>query len=373
MRQTYTLSNNLFETLSHFTPSGHRLHAPSRIEHEIPEDEYKQASRFLKKYPCKWNKKSQSFDFPFSIEGLFQQILDTQEAPIPNPLAYFPTEPAVLSETLELGGIDASLLDGARFLEPNGGTGAFLDAVKEMASPGTTIHTCELDPFNRQVLTEKGYELVGEDFLEFQPSEPYDVIAMNPPFSVKNRSVWLEHVEHALSMLKPHGVLVAIVPEEGFFNSNDPRQTAFREKCFSQSGFQICHFGAGAFKTAKAIKTVAIQLTGSSAADNDLSWHRLQFQLFMENDHAIQRMLGGVKAAGVNAEIPKAYQKAIEALREVDVYLPESLESELTKMLVEYLSPEARDAWFKQAPPTTPATSSNSNMVTDYVQADFFA
>ncbi|HHK0428589.1 TPA: methyltransferase, partial [Pseudomonas aeruginosa] len=62
----------------------------------------------------------------------------------------------------------------------------------------------------------KGYNLVGSDFMEVSGKQ-YDRIVMNPPFS-KGRDI--QHVQHAYSLLKPGGRLVAIMSEGAFFQSN---------------------------------------------------------------------------------------------------------------------------------------------------------
>ena len=62
---------------------------------------------------------------------------------------------------------------------------------------------------HRKVLESKGYNVTQADFLAWS-GDPVDRIVANPPFS---EGRWRAHIEHAASMLKPGGRIVAILPE----------------------------------------------------------------------------------------------------------------------------------------------------------------
>jgi 16S rRNA G1207 methylase RsmC len=60
------------------------------------------------------------------------------------------------------------------------------------------------------VLQAKGYTVTHDDFLSLSWGPTFDRVVMNPPFSDKR---WRHHVEHAVGMLLPGGVLVAVLPK----------------------------------------------------------------------------------------------------------------------------------------------------------------
>lgn len=187
-------------------------------------------------------------------------------------LDFFPTSEAVVDAMLEA----AEIAEGMGVLEPSAGMGHIADAIREKT--GVEPDVVELSGERRELLQAKGYHLAGDDFMAMQPRtfytfgdifqapdgtkgimrggrawsgraslhainedgsegkmlgwydrddltgieqrgswSGYDRIVMNPPFS-KGRDI--QHVQHAYSLLKPGGRLVAIMGEGAFFQSN---------------------------------------------------------------------------------------------------------------------------------------------------------
>ncbi|WP_172403187.1 PLxRFG domain-containing protein [Pseudomonas aeruginosa] len=189
-------------------------------------------------------------------------------------LDFFPTSDAVVESMLDA----AEIGEGISVLEPSAGMGHIADAIRDQA--GVDPDVIELSGERRELLEAKGYRVVGSDFMDVQPRSSYtfgdvfrapdgslgvmrgqgglgsnrvrfqpldesgmpddrrsqymdrddlvgvehrgadsgyDRIVMNPPFS-KGRDI--QHVQHAYSLLKPGGRLVAIMSEGAFFQSN---------------------------------------------------------------------------------------------------------------------------------------------------------
>ncbi|MBX9912399.1 MAG: hypothetical protein K2Y25_00735 [Pseudomonadaceae bacterium] len=182
-------------------------------------------------------------------------------------LDFFPTSEVVVDSMLDAAEIE----DGMSVLEPSAGMGHIADAIRDKA--GVDPDVIELSGDRRELLEAKGHHLVGRDFLEMTPrgftfgdvfrapdgtegvlrgsaglgsgrvglddangvrqgyynrdelvevrkqghNSGYDRIVMNPPFS-KGRDI--EHVQHAYSLLRPGGRVVAIMGEGAFFQSN---------------------------------------------------------------------------------------------------------------------------------------------------------
>lgn len=152
---------------------------------------------------------------------------------------YFPTPRAVIDQMLDRADIPAGACD---VLEPEGGSGAILDAVKE-AAPLATLTTYERHASLRDVLALKGYTLAGSDFLEAETVPRFDRVLMNPPFE---NGQDIEHVRHAFAMLRDGGRLVAIMSPGPFFRQ-DRKSQEFRA-WFDDLGGEKIDLPAGSFK-----------------------------------------------------------------------------------------------------------------------------
>jgi hypothetical protein len=154
---------------------------------------------------------------------------------------FFPTPAAVAQRMVQ----DAGIRAGMRVLEPSAGNGNIADAAR---AAGAKVDVVEVSSQLRELLQAKGYSVVGQDFMKFTPSEPYDAIVMNPPFSDRMDA---QHIQHAYGMLKPGGKLVAIAGEGVFFGS-DKKAQAFRE-WLDERGAEVEKLPPGTFNDAKLL------------------------------------------------------------------------------------------------------------------------
>lgn len=191
-------------------------------------------------------------------------------------LDFFPT-PAGTAQAM----IDAAEIEpGMSVLEPSAGMGHIAEQIREA---GVDPDVVEFSGDRRELLEAKGFRVVGNDFMDMEPRDftfgdvfkdkggvlgvmrgsgglgsnrvgfipegkdsrsaewrdrdelegvekragdsGYDRIIMNPPFSDRRDA---QHVQHAYSLLKPGGRLVAIMGE-GVFFGQDKKAVAFRE------------------------------------------------------------------------------------------------------------------------------------------------
>ncbi len=66
----------------------------------------------------------------------------------------------------------------------------------------------------------------------------FEAILMNPPFAVAGDPLaYITHIEHAVSMLSPWGILVAIAPPSFTYRS-DRRSSAFRAMVETRGGWE---------------------------------------------------------------------------------------------------------------------------------------
>jgi 16S rRNA G1207 methylase RsmC len=94
-------------------------------------------------------------------------------------------------------------------LEPSAGLGALIDAVTYGNKYGHDITAIDESWSLVKHLRSKypEYRVHHMDFLNFTHVEKFDRIIMNPPF---NGGADIKHINHALTLLKPGGRLVAI-------------------------------------------------------------------------------------------------------------------------------------------------------------------
>jgi hypothetical protein len=99
------------------------------------------------------------------------------------------------------------VLPSMRVLEPSAGDGRI---VHELQQAGVNeVDACEIDDAMRERIATMGANVVGSDFLTYKPGPVYDVITMNPPFT---KGQIERHLEHAWSLLAPHGRCLSIGP-----------------------------------------------------------------------------------------------------------------------------------------------------------------
>ncbi|MFQ2035158.1 LPD38 domain-containing protein [Aeromonas veronii] len=131
---------------------------------------------------------------------------------------FFPTPEEYAADLVDRLGIEPGMV----VLEPSAGHGMLAEAARDA---GATVEAVELASDLRDILQEKGFSLVGNDFMETTPSQRYDAVIMNPPFS---NDMDIDHVRHAFAHLKPGGRLAAIVSSMAGQRSNK-KNKAFRE------------------------------------------------------------------------------------------------------------------------------------------------
>ncbi|MGL4638554.1 MAG: LPD38 domain-containing protein [Shewanella sp.] len=116
----------------------------------------------------------------------------------------------------------ADIKSGMKVLEPSAGNGELATAAQRL---GADVDTVELAADLREILKEKGFNVLGDDFLEFKSAPDYDRILMNPPFSNDQD---IDHIAHAFNMLKTGGRLVAITSAMAGDRANS-KNRRFRE------------------------------------------------------------------------------------------------------------------------------------------------
>ena len=156
---------------------------------------------------------------------------------------YYPTPESLLKQITH--GIDWQSVDYV--LEPSAGRGNIVEFVrrkKEAAYPphahyknDVDIDCIEIEPELRAILKEKGYRVVHDDFLTFHTYKHYDLILMNPPFSVGAR-----HMLNAIEVQQTTGgAIICLLNAETLRNpySNERKELG---KKLEQYGAEIKYY-----------------------------------------------------------------------------------------------------------------------------------
>jgi hypothetical protein len=251
-----------------------------------PEDlgsTYKEIKELCARLGGRWNTASQAFIFAYDPADSLEVILESGEMPPKNPLAIFETPEPVSEEMLRYGFnlFGCSQCEGyrhnqplhycayipadLRILEPSAGLGKIARWIRSLyAGLGRedyTLHCCELHPVNRGLLRKQGFQVVADDFLAYrlQAGAPaYHIIIMNPLFLGHE---YIEHIEHAWSLLDPREGRLVFVGPTGFTWHEDARCQELRRlvRLYREDPPQV--YPRGTFKASGAAnETVLVSL-----------------------------------------------------------------------------------------------------------------
>lgn len=232
--------------------AGHAIALPAREHYEIGASDYAKFKKAIIGIGGRYASGKGIFEFDFDPTELLTRLCEGEN--YQKTLQFFAT-PERAAKRVEEQINRASR--GSRWLEPSAGRGSLVQAIRNVHQ-GVAIHidACEIDPVNRMILQRQGVNLVGEDFLELHttPSQKYDGIVMNPPFS---RDQYIKHITAAYDHLKPGGNLVFIAPTAW----QEPRSAMEQEfnDLVTPTAYEIQTLPAGTFReSGTAVETVLV-------------------------------------------------------------------------------------------------------------------
>lgn len=117
-------------------------------------------------------------------------------------------------------------------LEPSAGKGDIADYLADYKQHDSyrrnrndaRVRVIEQNFELQQILTGKGYPIIGYDFLSYEPDQHFDLIAMNPPFSNGDA-----HLLHAWDVVGDGGHIACILNAETIRNPHTKRRAALVE------------------------------------------------------------------------------------------------------------------------------------------------
>jgi predicted RNA methylase len=216
------IENDILAVLDQAETSGTSLVLARQLDRKI----YLRANKVLEAAGGKWNRKAKAHIFKTDAADRIDEIILSGEVEIPkDEFDFFPTPPDVVARLLEL----ADIQNGMSVLEPSAGTGAI--ALEMAKITGPLVDCFEISKKNVDILY--GYPQLGIvcqlDFLEAHPisrktlcGKLYDRVVMNPPFT---KQADIRHVTHALTFLKPDGLLVSVMAAGVTFRENKLTKT----------------------------------------------------------------------------------------------------------------------------------------------------
>lgn len=114
--------------------------------------------------------------------------------------------------------------DNSLILEPSAGSGNLVEGILRK-NKNVTIHCAELNKELRNTLIDKGFVVIGNDFLNINPNPIYDYVIACPTY--KN-NVDIIHIMHMFDFLKNGGTLISLTYPLWIMN-NGENQTKFRK------------------------------------------------------------------------------------------------------------------------------------------------
>lgn len=193
------LANSHFDANKLFLPNQH-------LERKL----YVAVNKVLEAIGGKWNRKERAHLFEYPPADIVEHILLTGEyVDQKKEFQFFETPRELAKQLVGLAGIR----EAETVLEPSAGRGAIAQFLNG-------CDCIELNEANRGYLEDKGFNVVGEDFLAF--NNKYDVIVANPPFTKQ------QDIDHVLHMLKLANRKVVSVMSASVLFRNNHKTIAFR-------------------------------------------------------------------------------------------------------------------------------------------------
>lgn len=227
---------------------------------QIPRDLYVRVNTVLEALGGKWVRKAKAhvFDSPDAREAL-ENLLEigefTSVRDLRRTFGEFQTPEDLADELVAW----ADIRPGQFVLEPSAGGGRLVRAIRKAHGDAVHITAVEVQSKFRTDLTGLTNAGATGDFLQWAPPAAvprFDRVVMNPPFGGQ---VEVDHVAAAYALLKPGGVLVAILPCSVLTRDNR-KGRAFNE--LYERGFGTWRKNADdAFETeGTGVRTIQIRL-----------------------------------------------------------------------------------------------------------------
>ncbi len=213
------ISNDVANVLANSKIEGNKLFLP---EGQLDRKLYTSVNKVLTAIKGKWSRKDKAHIFNTSPMEILEEILLTGEyIDSKKEFQFFETPVALARQLVGM----ADIKDGETILEPSAGKARIAAQIDDC---GYNCDCIEFNPDNRTYLADAGYELVGDDFMEFDGK--YDVVIANPPFSKQQD---IDHVNRMIDLANRR--VISIMSASVLFRDNK-KTVAFRERVAELGG-----------------------------------------------------------------------------------------------------------------------------------------
>jgi hypothetical protein len=226
---------------------------------QMDKADYSKLNEVLEAAGGKWNRTKKAHIFPGKDAAqVLAELIDADKVITKGDIDAFFTPPEVIERMAE----HIIIKPGMMGLEPSAGIG---NIAKFMVERGVTVDCVEShEPYYKELVASNLYRTVlWGDFLKVPTdlNPRYDLIMMNPPFSLQAD---IDHVLHAMKFLPPGGQLVSVMSPSFNFRMNR-KSHVFREVIDKNQGI-IEKLPAGSFKKSGTnIESITVTLTRSNA------------------------------------------------------------------------------------------------------------
>ena len=249
---------------------------------------------------------------------------------------YYPTPPETAAKLIDM--IESRYVtNGINILEPSAGTGELIEAWRKAKrrygdyTPDFHGHCIEINEKRAATLKGKGYKVVWDDFLTFNPLMKYTLVLMNPPFREGAR-----HLLKAFEVCAAGGQIACILNAETIRNPHTNEQKALAAKLEEQEKCEIKYVTA-AFAEAERktdVEVALVYVRTKEAPEICVTFENFKKQIFER--HKQEEAKGGAltRYGEVNALIDR-YQAEVRAgltlYEEIQNYRAVSLEGTADK------------------------------------------
>lgn len=222
-KDTCAISDDVVDILANMRIDGQVV---LRYEEQLDRARYQQLNAVLEGLGGKWNRYLAGHVFPEGVvpRERIEAALLTGSYDDPRVGDFFETPPLLADELVDR----ADLQPGHDVCEPSAGHGAIVRAMRQRelalrrcgsapSVPCFATHVGENNAERRRKLETMGCTVEYGDFLAVPVALRFDRVVMNPPFSGQQD---IDHVLHAHRMLRPDGLLVAVMAAGIRFRQN---------------------------------------------------------------------------------------------------------------------------------------------------------
>lgn len=212
-----------------------------KLSKQLSREDYLAVNAVLERLGGKWNQRKKVHEFQYNVNLCLQNYLETGELPAKNPLAFFPTPQKIIDDLFLVYNLDSDIQYTDKCLsiiDPSAGIGNFVDKVLEL-NPSHNITAIELDENRYKILYNKyknynNIKVIHSAFEDFN-NENFDIVLMNPPFSIDgNSSIWIDHLYKGISLLNDSGKLACVTP---IFNHQQAKKFVNLRKDLNRIGY----------------------------------------------------------------------------------------------------------------------------------------